>query len=365
MHPRRRYLLNFSFLLLVVGTAAAAGWTVAHTVRMTSGGGNTERGPTLTVLDDSLDFGEVLEDEKFGWTIQITNPGTEDLHVRDFSSSCTCTSITPESLVIPAGESRAVRLTLDLTHNTSNATPEETRDFTVYLAPVLDGEPPRRLDNWTLRGKVRPVLRLERASVDFGHTGEFEQPLTVQRVTTHASLPLERIEASCNSVDFTARMQRSGDDPARFVLSVQPSKELPVGPFSGRVTLHCFTKAAGPICVKSLPFSGTILSDLQASPPALGFGVRRVGETLEETVTLTSRTRRRFRVQAVEVQGDGFSAERINSAAPTAPSFCVKAAILSEGDVEGRFRAVAEYDGLGRRELLIPLRYRGQRAGAR
>lgn len=58
---------------------------------------------------------------------------------------------------------------------------------------------------------------------------------------------------------------------------------------------------------------GTIVSDLEAQPPAIQVGGRRVGEVVEDTVTLSSLTGRQLGPITVSAEGDGLSVERVGS----------------------------------------------------
>ena len=60
----------------------------------------------LLIPKESLNFGTVWEEEKFSWTVPIENHEAESVEIESFSSSCSCLSIKPKSLVIGPGERR-------------------------------------------------------------------------------------------------------------------------------------------------------------------------------------------------------------------------------------------------------------------
>ncbi len=69
----------------------------------------------LTISASCLDFGEVWEDSQFKWVVSLENRSTQELVIDGFGSTCTCTDISPNSLVIPPGKARDLHLTIDLT----------------------------------------------------------------------------------------------------------------------------------------------------------------------------------------------------------------------------------------------------------
>src|SRR5579875_2073300 len=58
----------------------------------------------LYVDPKQLSFGEAWEDDHFTWTVQIENRKGSDVTIERFYNSCVCTEISPQSLVIPAGQ---------------------------------------------------------------------------------------------------------------------------------------------------------------------------------------------------------------------------------------------------------------------
>src|SRR5262245_40520295 len=109
--PSTRGLLFTAALLAVVTAAYWAGRGLkAALVKPTPG----ERADGLAVDPQHLNFGEVWEDGAFGWVLPVENRGPSEVAIERFATSCDCTSIDPPSLTIPAGETRAVRLQLNL-----------------------------------------------------------------------------------------------------------------------------------------------------------------------------------------------------------------------------------------------------------
>ncbi len=51
----------------------------------------------------SLDFGEVLENKRFTYTLRMENATQQPIHIAQFNTSCNCASIEPPSIDLPAG----------------------------------------------------------------------------------------------------------------------------------------------------------------------------------------------------------------------------------------------------------------------
>ncbi|MBY0231201.1 MAG: DUF1573 domain-containing protein [Gemmataceae bacterium] len=91
---------------------------------------------SLVVDPARLDFGEVLENERFAWTLPIENRGDAEARITKFQENCVCAKFDPPSLVIPPGETREVRLTLDLTRKPEDRG-EAARPFAVLVEPIV------------------------------------------------------------------------------------------------------------------------------------------------------------------------------------------------------------------------------------
>ena len=57
----------------------------------------------LVIPPDSLDLGEVWEQEAFPWSLPITNRSHQPVEIADFATSCTCVSLEPSGVHATTG----------------------------------------------------------------------------------------------------------------------------------------------------------------------------------------------------------------------------------------------------------------------
>lgn len=292
----------------------------------------------MVVPEDRLHFGEVWEDKKFVWELPIENRQEHEVTVKDFVTTCTCTTVEPRSLTIPAGESRALHLTLDLTAERSKLPESEWRDFEVWVRPVLDKSNQRQAgeDVWKVRGRVRTAIRFEQTVLDFGRHSEAAQPLSPQKVLVTSFVPLQSLTAFANSDKVRVQVVSDPAAPGRQYELTVSVLELPTGPIQYQIDVFPRLGDGTSVVGKSLPVSGRIVSDIQASPSEATFGARSVGETAEELLTLQSLTNRRFEVTSVKAEGDGLAVERLPVESGGSPTFRVKQSIAKAGEQHGR-----------------------------
>lgn len=166
LRPSEGTLSKYPRLLswLVIGALALLGVSALRIAgnRPTKEASST-RVSDLVVAPERLDFGEAWEDSQFKWVLPILNAGSHEVEIQDFGSSCTCSAIEPQSLVIPAGQAREVCLTLDLTADPlkerAKQPAQEWRDFPVTLAPRLRDDRGSRTW-WTIKGRVHAAFVL-------------------------------------------------------------------------------------------------------------------------------------------------------------------------------------------------------------
>ncbi|MCI0459025.1 MAG: DUF1573 domain-containing protein [Gemmataceae bacterium] len=261
----------------------------------------------LGIAAERLHFGEVWENEQFKWVLRIENGGPTDVQITDFGSSCACSKIEPRALDIPAGQSREVTLTLNLAAATTENDKGAVQEFQVSIAPNV--KPPMGRIYWVLRGKVRVPFRFAKAQLDLGRHSELAQPLTPQTVAITGQVPLTHLSAQANSKHFRGQVQRSDNPPNHFELTLAQTSALPRGFHTFEVNVVPELQGGKPLPTKTIPVRVWIEPDIQASPPVIALGARCLGETVEETLTISSLTRQAFEVITVKVDGGGLAAE--------------------------------------------------------
>jgi hypothetical protein len=264
----------------------------------------------LSIPPDALNMGTVWEDEDFSWTVPIENQEATSVEVESFSRTCNCLSVEPESFVLGPDERRELRLRIDLASQT-----KPNGEVAVQLYPRLKTLPgtelaKRRAPEWTVKGQVRRVLVLDR-QVDLGRHAEFSQPLPARNIPIEVLVPLESLSAHCNLASVAASVELPPHGEGKTVLRLAPAAMLPVGAFQGTVTLKAVRKGGKALPARKLEFAGKIVPDVEAVPPAVQVGGRRLGETFEEIVVLRSMTGRALAHVSAEAEGEGLSVEAV------------------------------------------------------
>jgi hypothetical protein len=323
---------------------------------------------SLVVNPSALDFGEPWEDAGFVWEVPITNRGSSDVRVVEFEGSCACLAIEPKSLTVPAGETRSVRLTIDLTINPQRAAREgdaapraenPVRDFSLQVAVRLQGPHGETMPPvvWTLQGRVRTVLTVEPRTVSFGDSLIQGQPFPSRSVTVTAHTRLQDLDVVCKPDLVSAQLERVPGDHAKYELTIRPRGDVPVGPFQCSIFLQP-RHGEGPLPCVLLPVDGRVLADIQAFPPAVNYGAGRMGGKLSETVVLRSWSSTPFEVERVEQEMPGAAVELVKGEAAE-KRFRITQVVKKEGDQSGTVRFHVRPKGGEVRVILVPLGYLG------
>ncbi|HEY7428459.1 MAG TPA: DUF1573 domain-containing protein [Gemmataceae bacterium] len=317
--------------LLVVGVllalASVGGVVAALALRKTPPVG-------LEPAPDRLEFGEVWEDTQFSWALPITNHSAQDVEIKRFRGTCTCSQIEPKSLVIPAGQTREIHLTFDLLAKQPKEGGSPVHDFEVGISPdmlVEVGEAEKI--RWTIRGCVRSAIRCDPPLVDFGRESELAQPLSPRRATIKTFAPLKNLTATCTPPQFDVTVQRhSAEGSDRFDLLVTPRGSLPRGEIHCTIALVPELSDGQRLPAKKIEVTGRVVGDVEASPPIISLGAYPIATSVEETITLRSLTQRPFAVTGVRCEGAGLSVERVRDALRFGSMFQVKQKIRAKGE---------------------------------
>jgi mono/diheme cytochrome c family protein len=101
-------------------------------------------GPRLKV-PDSIDLGEVAQDEQVEHLFDFSNIGSEPLQIHNVETSCGCTAVSLSSQVLAPGESGKMKVTVDTVGKKGNIvktitffsndalTPEKTIQVNIYV----------------------------------------------------------------------------------------------------------------------------------------------------------------------------------------------------------------------------------------
>jgi hypothetical protein len=214
--------------VLVVGIAGAGGYRAALALKGRSENADVSGG--LEPATDSLQFGEVWEDTQFLWTVPITNRRAQDIEIERFVTSCTCSQVEPRTLVIPAGQTREIRLTLDLISKRSQEAPWPVSDFEMSISPRVKGDEGGLSPIWwTIRGRVRSAIRFDTPFADVGRKSELGQPLPPAQMAVKVLPTVRSLTATSSSPQFGVGVRRSPDVSDHWEVVVTPRGTLPRG----------------------------------------------------------------------------------------------------------------------------------------
>lgn len=337
----------------VLFSACAVGYWVA-----TSTGRDNSSTGVLSVPRESLDFGEAWEDPQFAWRLPITNSSANDVAIHGFqSSSCGCVVVDPRSLVIRAGETATVRVTLDLTRTaTSPAQGDAVRSFEAHILPEVEGIVAKHAP-WKVHGRVRIPFILSARSVDFGDSLMQGRMFVSKSIQLKPLIPLANVSADCDPALATvATTETSGE----YSVVITPSESLRPGRFEFPVKVQAATPDGATVAAR-LSVSGTVLGHFHFVPEILVVGAKQLGDAVEETVVLQSRTGTGFQVIRVHEPSEHVKVESLGKDENSVQQFRVSVVVSEPGNYSGTIRVQVRRESRSdSEEIVLPLSYFGK-----
>jgi hypothetical protein len=318
----------------------------------------------LAIAESCLNIGEIWEQPSFKWLLRLENRTDDEIKIGRFNSSCSCTSIKPESFTISPRQSKEIELTIDLTAKSSKKREDqaETEEFAVNIQPAVQKNTGSIfLDSWEIKGKVKRILDLDKAFVDFGRRSERLRPISPHsiRITSRATLSGLTVTSRSDFFQVDTRPMASAGNTA-YELMIRPVGNLSVGSYRAmlEVTAHL---ADGPsVRCADIPIALEILADIQATPSQINLGAKLRGEICSEAIVLHSLTHTPFKVRNHRIE----HAEQNELTKPTVDRGPMQSFILSqEISHTGRqrfsvFFSVELADGTTS-EVMVPFEYHG------
>ena len=72
-----------------------------------------DKGPRISFTTDHHDFGNVLQGKTVEYTFRFENKGTEDLLIKEVTTSCGCTAALVSSNTVKPGENGEITVSYD------------------------------------------------------------------------------------------------------------------------------------------------------------------------------------------------------------------------------------------------------------
>ncbi len=315
----------------------------------------------LVVNPEHLDFGEVWVQRDFRWTLPIRNTTSTDLGIRSFATSCGCTSVEPDSIIVPAGGEANVELLLDLRPSASAPPGRSRREFAVNVIAVPI-EPVRAQLQWRVTGWVRTPIAFRPADLDFEQSLVKGMSLTARTVRVACNEPVERLVVDCDpalaAVSVT-ELTSSESEAEPFVIRVLPNDELPVGEYQFDVAVRAVLTDGTQTPVIELPVRARMLRDIRILPEVSHMGMVAVGTEVEETLRLESRRGAPFAVELADSESELMTVTRLERVSPTAWICVLRCRVASDGDVAAPIRFDVQYESGPASEVSAVVRWRG------
>jgi hypothetical protein len=353
-----------AFVILILGiSCSGVFWLGAASYRM------REVRAGLWVNPDGLDIGEVWEAKDFLWTLPIVNHTDEDIQIINFTTSCSCLSISPSSLNVPAGQTANVSLTIDLTKKNQaqggSAVPQAgppVRNINVEVVPILKNGQPAQV-RWTIFGRARSVITLAEPALDFEESIVRGYPIVPRKMKVTASIPLEDLKVIIDPTFASARVSKVPGGSGIYEVEVVPDKHLSLGFFTVPLKLVPIGQDGKQYPYLEFPVSGTVSADVRVVPTALHFGALNIGESREEIVVLRSNSGKSYKVETFHSSSEDVVIKPADTNIPGAQAFRVtqKASHMKNSSALVRFSIRSEVTPDTPVELFLKVTYHGIR----
>jgi hypothetical protein len=344
-----RRLIPFVALAVTVGVAGV--FRLWNGPRPATAIAAEVRPSLISAAEDRLNFGDMWEDEHFAWTIPVTNIHHDPIQIEAISTSCTCAVAEPRTFALTPGQTREVRLTLNLVPRTGEPT-NEPRSFStnVTFTTTAKGLGAAR-ETLVISGRVLPVLELRPREPSFGETPDRVQPPPPITFAVAPQVHLQTLSAISETPGYQAAvLPPEIESPGELLVRVTPTTTKPAGPMTATVRLEPLGPNGEPLPPRRVTVRGRVAADVTVDPPQVSFSGRTVGESGEETLTVSSRTGRTLNLERVTVQGEGLNVERLPSG-----GLRVRQIVATAGEIHGRVELVVRPEGDGPVTVTVPV----------
>jgi hypothetical protein len=270
--------------------------------------------PKIAFDPPTLDLGKISDDKNVSGTLTIRNDGDADLTISGVSSSCACTIpvLGGKKMDTQNKEASKASVTLKPGESTSLEVeyhPAGKRDKQSQKVTIKSNDPARREAVVELVAMVQPILRVDPAMISFGDLARGDVKTVIATVTGRTP-------------DFAVPLVTTGNDAitARILDTVDVEEEgLKLRQVRVEFTLTASrpTTIAGIAAIRttdprrrliSVPITGAVLGDLALDKQKLALKPSAPGSAVEQTIRLSSRVGKPFKVLAVEDKAAGAAA---------------------------------------------------------
>jgi hypothetical protein len=215
--------------------------------------------PSVKVREPVYDFGTVFQGDKVEHTFWLGNGGPGQLTIGNVQTSCGCTVAQPNKRQLSPGELSRITATFDTSADRGPAQ---------RLITVATNDPRQGLVTLTIKGEVRVKVDANPSPVVFDkvpHGTEASRQVMVTDLISQGNFRITSITNSSPNLKVTQQPRTDGKPGA--VLTLTLLKSTPAATFTDIV------KVATNVSPLNIPVYGTVLGDLNVTPPQISFGI--------------------------------------------------------------------------------------------
>ncbi|MBC7967330.1 MAG: DUF1573 domain-containing protein [Fuerstia sp.] len=307
----------------------------------------------MNVDDTIVDLGSLWAQDRYRVEIPVRNSGATELKLVDISASCTCTTVDPKSLTVPAGSTGTFHTELDLVSYRPQDYQVPTRTTEAgIIALASSGERPVKL-SWKLRATVRNAIGLNPIIV-------VNDPVVVgadapaQSVQIVEHIPLRRIIASCDPAKAEVDVAHAPGEGGLSKLNIRLKPRETPGTFEFPVMLTPVAVEEGTtIPPLTIQVRGRVVEDIYAVPSSLVLGVIRDGEHFEGEFVLASRQSHAFEIEKIEISDPSIQAALDESGrSPESTRIRIASGSFPAGKVKASI-TISAFDTITERQMRI------------
>jgi hypothetical protein len=221
-------------------------------------GGTSSAPPAVKVTQPTYDFGSVFQGTHVKHTFRIENSGTGPLTLGAVQTSCGCTVAQPTKNQLEPGEASDIAADFDTSADKGPAQ---------RIITVQTNDPKQKQLTLTMNGDVKVKVDANPTPLVFDKVkhGVDESREVLVTDTVGGDFKITSITNSSPNLKVIQQPRTDGKPGAKLVVTV--SKTMPAAAFSDII------KVSTNVSPLNIPVSGTVLGDLNVTPPQVSFGI--------------------------------------------------------------------------------------------
>jgi hypothetical protein len=214
--------------------------------------------PAALTIAPIYNFGAVFQGTPVKHTFRIENHGAGPLTLGDPQTTCGCTVAEPTRRIVQPGDFSEIAAVFDTSADKGPA---------VRIITIATNDPRQKQLNLTIKGDVKVKVDANPTPLVFDKVkhGVEESREVLVTDTIGRDFKIQSITNSSPNLKVTQQPRTDGHAGAKLIVTVL--KTMPSAAFSDLIKV---TTNVAPL---DIPVSGTVLGDLNVSPPQVSFGI--------------------------------------------------------------------------------------------